>query len=628
MRATEAISHNELPGTVKHMPRTELTRRQMLGLALTSPLLAAIPNVRATQRVKSSSLDLRSIINSPSAVVPTGGSVDVSGIKLERQWKGQLCRSRLTNRGRRAVRIKEVVLFDLALPFPPETSLYGEGFQMLSQTGGTLGKQIDLGNYTDAKHYKMPIPDGARCFYGMMTLSPPGVANHLLSFTSCRRFVGQFYFRPSSLQVVLDTEGLELKPGEEWDLEEFMFRSGANGEQLLEQLAGRLAENHAPLRFKKPPAGWCSWYCFGPRVTATQVLENLDFIAKNIPGLKYIQIDDGYQPAMGDWLETGSAFGGNVQGVLKEIRNRGFEPAIWVAPFIAEEKSHIFEQHSDWFVKDAEGRPLPSNRVTFGGWRRGPWYALDGTHPDARKHVEMVFRTMRQEWGCTYFKLDANFWGAIHGGFFNDPRATRVEAYRRGMSAILRGAGDGFILGCNHPIWPSLGLIHGSRSSNDIKRTWDRIETTARQNLSRNWQNERLWWNDPDAVVLTGDLSEDEFRFHATAIYASGGMILSGDDLTKISTERLGMLKRLLPATGVAARFEDESMQVGMMELEDARAMAIFNWKNDRQSISIRLSEPFYITDFWSGESLGRQHGVFAIKDMPAHSARLLVCKR
>jgi len=196
------------------------------------------------------------------------------------------------------------------------------------------------------------------------------------------------------------------------------------------------------------------------------------------------------------------------------------------------------------------------------------------------------------------------------------------------MSAILRGAGDGFILGCNHPIWPSLGLIHGSRSSNDIKRSWDRIETTARQNLSRNWQNGRLWWNDPDAVVLTGELSEDEFRFHATSIYASGGMILSGDDLTKISTERLGMLKRLLPATGVAARFEDESMQVGMMELEDARAIAIFNWKNNLQSISIRLPEPSYITDFWSGISLGRQHGVFAIKDMPAHSARLLVCKR
>ena len=46
-----------------------------------------------------------------------------------------------------------------------------------------------------------------------------------------------------------------------------------------------------------------------------------------------------------------------------------------------------------------------------------------------------------------------------------------------------------FILGCNHPIWASLGLIHGSRSSNDIKRTWDRFKRPPVQNLKRNWQN-------------------------------------------------------------------------------------------------------------------------------------------
>ena len=47
---------------------------------------------------------------------------------------------------------------------------------------------------------------------------------------------------------------------------------------------------------------------------------------------------------MGDWLETGAAFGGNVQGVLRKIRERGFEPAIWVAPFVAEEKSHVLAE--------------------------------------------------------------------------------------------------------------------------------------------------------------------------------------------------------------------------------------------------------------------------------------------
>jgi alpha-galactosidase len=560
-----------------------------------------------------------------AAVSPFAAALDsvIDGVKLTQRWRGRVCESQLMNQTTQTKRIPEVVLLDLQLSYPPSTRLYGEGFQMLSQTGGTLSQPTDLGNYTDAKHYKLPAPEGAKVLYGMMMLSPSPSDNHLFAFTSCRRFAGQFYLNGRSLKVVVDTENRELRPGETWQLESFMRDSGTDREQLLEKLAAQLVANHPPLRFPKPPAGWCSWYCFGPRVTSQQVLDNLDYIAKHTPGLRYVQVDDGYQPAMGDWLETGAAFGGNVQGVLKQIRQRGFEPAIWVAPFVAEEKSHVFQQHSDWFVTDSGGQPLRSDRVTFGGWRRGPWYVLDGTHPQVQQHFENVFRTMRRDWGCTYFKLDANFWGAIHGGQFHDPRATRIEAYRRGMKAILRGAEDSFILGCNHPIWPSLGLIHGSRSSNDIKRTWERIETTARQNLSRNWQNGRLWWNDPDAVVLTGDLPDNEFQFHATAIYASGGMILSGDDLTKIGDAKLAMLRKLQPPAGVAARFEDDSFRVGRIDLSRQRqVVALFNWDDALQTTSFSVASHTRITDFWNGTQVAEPR-----IDLPPRSARLLICE-
>ena len=87
----------------------------------------------------------------------------------------------------------------------------------------------------------------------------------------------------------------------------------------------------------------------------------------------------------------------------------------------------------------------------------------------------------------------------------------------------------------------------------------------------RNWQNGRLWWNDPDAIVLTGELSEDEFRFHATVIFASGGMILSGDDLTTITPARLAMLKKLQPPTGKAARFADARLEIGEVDLDPRR---------------------------------------------------------
>ena len=594
------------------------SRREVLKAALASPIVAAVSHFTPAQN-RSNPLS-----QATGKVVVLGDPDAAKKVQLVKRWRGPVCHSQLINHSSRPIPVKEVVLFDLPLTHPPETKFYGEGFQMLSQTGGTLGQPVNYSQYTDSRHYKLPEPAGARVFYGMITMSPPAGGHVLYAFTSCRRFAGQFYLRPASLQVVIDTEGREIRPGETWTLDEFTARSGPDRELLLAGLARRLAINHPPILGKTPPTGWCSWYFFGPRVTAQNVRDNLNFIAMNAPGLKYIQIDDGYQPAMGDWLETGAAFGGNVQGVLKEIRARGFEPAIWVAPFVAEEKSHLFAQHPDWFVKDAEGKPLRSDRVTFGGWRHGPWYALDGTHPEAQQHLEKVFRTMRREWGCTYFKLDANFWGAIHGGYFHDPRATRIEAYRRGMEAVRRGAGNGFILGCNHPLWPSLGLIHGSRSSNDIKRTWDRIKSTARQNLSRNWQNGRLWWNDPDAICLMGDLTPNEILFHATAIYATGGMLLSGDDLTKIAPDRLVMLQQLLPPSGVAAKFDDDSLRVGRVSLADAQMICLFNWNDGPESFRFRLPRLSRVTNYWTAEDVGRRRGWFTVNDVAPHTAILL----
>ena len=588
-----------------------MKRREFLGLA-------ALPLAQVLNR--------QPLGASRGSVVGVDGR-EVEGIDLVREWNGPFCQSRVINRSRQPIRIKEIVLFDVELSMPSTTALYGEGFQMLTQTGGTIAAPVDFSQYTDARHYRIPEREGARAFFGLLTLTPPGEETTLLAFTSCARFSGKFVLRAINtthrLAAVIDAEGVELAPGEAWPLEELMVTSGRARGRLLNDVGDRLAMHHPPLKTAQPPTGWCSWYCFGPRVTAQQVLDNLDAIAKNFPALKYVQIDDGYQSAMGDWLTTGAAFGGNIRTVLDEIRRRGFEPAIWVAPFVAEAESTIFRQHPDWFIKDSESQPLRSDRVTFGGWRRGPWYALDGTRPEVQDHFEQLFKTMRESWGCTYFKLDANFWGAMHGGRFHDPRATRVEAYRRGMQAIVRGAGSAFLLGCNHPIWPSIGVVHGSRSSNDIKRSWDRVMTTARQNLSRNWQNGRLWWNDPDAVVLAGELNDAECRFHATAIYASGGMLLSGDDLTAIPPERADMLRTLLPPTGVAAEFDDATLQVGYMRIPGARMACLFNWDDEPRVCRVDIGSPSMVTDVWTRESLGRRDGVLSI-EMPPRSARLL----
>lgn len=572
------------------------------------------------------------------AFAPDGTELPRS-LVLERRWSGPVCESMLENRGKLPVKVGSIVLSEFRHGLAEATPIYGEGFTMLSQTGGTLGKPSDEGFLTDRTHYRIPEPGARTTVYGMMTLRPSADRAALIGFTSCKRFAGRISFDKETLSISLDAEGLVLEPGAKWSLEPLRVDEGPDRNTLLDSLASDLARQHPPI-FQQPVAtGWCSWYCFGPSVNATQIRGNLEWAKQHFPSLRYIQIDDGYQPWMGDWLETGKSFGGDIRSVLKEIRALDFEPAIWLAPFVASPQSKLFQQHPDWFIKDAEGKPLASDQVTFGGWRLGPWYALDGTHPDALRWLENTFRTMREDWGCTYFKLDANFWGTMHGGHFHDPSATRVEAYRRGMEAIRRGAGDTFILGCNHPIWPSLGLIHGSRSSMDIKRDWEHIAKTGRENLLRSWQNGRLWWNDPDALCLNnkvlvdvpdaagkfhpiGQATDDELLFHATLLHATGGMVLTGDDMRTYGDVEKARLAELCPPSGKAMRFDSEDFTIGRSE--DGKSVALLNWSNEPRDFTVPLSHPAKIREVWTGKDFGLKSGEVRTEKVPARSGRLL----
>ncbi|HEV8542055.1 MAG TPA: alpha-galactosidase [Verrucomicrobiae bacterium] len=584
----------------------------------------------------------------PNGQVVASAGVDATKVKLQRRWNGDLCQFSLDNTGAVPVKIHEVILADLEHGLPPTSPVYGEGFQMLSQTAGTLAEPKDVGGYTDRGHYRLPESPGLWTVYGLLMLSPAQSERLLLGFASCRRFNGKFQFNTNRLQVVIETEDLELGPGQSWQLEDLVVSSGPNRDLLLDHLATAIQRNHLRLPHDPEPTGWCSWYCFGPRVTAKNITDNLEWIAHNLPALRYIQIDDGYQPWMGDWLATGKAFGGGVQGVLRDVREHGFQPALWVAPFIASEQSQLFQENPDWFVKDGAGHPLRSDRVGFGGWRLGPWYALDGTHPEAQRWLESLFRTMRQDWGCTYFKLDATYWGTLPGGHRYDRNATRIEAYRRGMEAIRRGAGDALLMGCNHPIWPSLGLVHASRSSLDIGRKWSSFTGTGRENLLRGWQNGRLWWNDPDCVVLhdndskdimdaggklttSGKVPDNEYQFHATLIYATGGMLLSGDDLTRITPRRAEMLKKLVPPSGICARFEDENFTVGITPLGkgekgEKRMFSLLNWSDTPAKRKINLPGRSRLLDYWTGEDLGVHAGQYEFTLAP-RSGRLLLAQ-
>lgn len=571
-----------------------------------------------------------------------GAAADPKTLVLERSWRDGSCFSRLTNRSGAPVTIQEIVIATGPHAFGADTALYGESFQMLSQTVGTVGHPRNLA-YSEKDHYKLPEVPGAATVRSFALLSPAGAARHLVGFASCRRFTGEIRLFPAKIEVVLDGEGRELAPGATWELEEMVHFSGDDREALLDRLAARIAVNHPRLAFPKIPTGWCSWYYYGKNLKEADIIANLDAIAPDRAhgiNLEYIQIDDGYQPAHGDWLDANpKGFPSGIKALCQQIKDRGFQPAIWVAPFIAEPDSRLLKEHPDWFVKGSDGAPLPADKVTFKGWNHGPWYMLDATIPEVRAHLEKVFHTMREEWGVTYFKLDANFWGAVHGSRYRDPAATRIENYRRGMTAILRGAGaDSFILGCNAPMWPSLGVVHGMRVTGDIKRDWKKFSGCARELFYRNWQHSRLWINDPDCLCASkrirsnaqplAAVTDDEVRFHATAIVASGAMMLNGDDYTGLTPAQKDVVRRALPPTNRPARFASEDFREGRAELPDGRTLIfVFNWDDTPREHTIRLAAPHQLADFWTDEKLGTKAGL-QLPALPPHSARLIVARK
>ena len=574
-----------------------------------------------------------------NAVVRTICEADAALLRLD----GRACESRmavtLTNTGIRPVAVRDVALLTATLPAEAaHVSLYAEGYSMLSQYAGTLGSPECITPYSDALHYRMPQTEGCHTVYNLLLLEL-GTGDWLLfGYASCRRFRGEFRLCGTRIEAALACEDITLQPGETWTLEDLVVQRGPDREVLLDTLSQRIAEHHPRLPVAEVPTGWCSWYCYGPEVTEEDIYENLDAIAATMPGLRYVQIDDGYQAFMGDWLYPGDSFSSDISGLCKAIRERGLEPAIWLAPFIAEANSRLFRTHPEWFIMDDEGNPLCSDRVTFGGWNHGPWYMLDCTHPGAYAYVVKVVTVMREQWGCYYFKLDATMWGALPFGRRYKSSATSIEAYRLGMQAVLEGAGpDGFLLGGNSPMWGSLGAVHAMRVTGDIVRNWSVIRSVARECFHRNWQHGRLWVNDPDCVVLENQMEEtlvpeekaltcvtpDEFSFHAAYIAASGGMVLSGDRIGQLSAQSRGILCKLIQNRGTAVRFEGGDFTLGRAETADSQIVSLFNWDNEPKDVSFDLDRPCQVFDFFTDEPYGLQEGTFLTRNMPPHSGRV-----
>lgn len=213
---------------------------------------------------------------------------------------------------------------------------------------------------------------------------------------------------------------------------------------------------------------WCSWYSFYADITEPALHKVIDDLA----GLAFdvVQVDDGWQRHVGDW-EPNDGFPSGMPALAERIRGAGLRPGLWLAPFLAHERSRLFRGHPDWMLRDEVGAPVSA------GWNwDGRVHAVDVTHPDALGHVVDVLRTA-VGWGFDYLKLDFVYAGALPGVRHTD--VERHVAYRRAIQALRDAVGDDvLLLACGAPVVPSLGVFDAIRIGPDVAESWENAEVT------------------------------------------------------------------------------------------------------------------------------------------------------
>jgi alpha-galactosidase len=299
------------------------------------------------------------------------------------------------------------------------------------------------------------------------------------------------------------------------------------------------------------PAGWCSWYYYYQHISEDSILLNLNAAARELKeaGLRYIQIDDGYQIAAGDW-DANAKFPHGHRWLVDRIHEKGLLAGLWVAPFAIAESSSIYAEHRDWLLKDA-GDTL--KQFFAKDWWGGRIFSLDPTRHDVQLWLENLFYKITNTWDYDYVKIDFLYFPGEGGKYSH--AVSPPQAYQMGLQAIRRGVGsDRFILGSGAPIGPSIGFVDGMRIGTDIYAGWGGITAGASAAANRWFYHRSVWYNDPDCLVVREPLTLDQARIWAAVVALSGQMNMLSDKLTGLSADRLDLLRMTLPSYGQPAR--------------------------------------------------------------------------
>ncbi|TFG11316.1 MAG: alpha-galactosidase [Promethearchaeota archaeon] len=350
------------------------------------------------------------------------------------------------------------------------------------------------------------------------------------------------------------------------------FKPANLGYYGLIEYAKRVMGYIEETRITEVPVGWCSWYYYYTKINEEEMIKNFKFFDENkdILPIDFIQLDDGYQEAIGDYNITNEKFPNGLAPLFSQINNANFRGGIWTGPFFAVKNSKVFQNHPDWFLKKRGSNKLLKALYNWGAFE----YSLDMTNPEVLDHIKNLFtdllyalqdKNKREKPLIDFFKIDFIYSAIPLVGDYKNKSFTRAQILHRAVKMVREAIGEeSFLLGCGAPLGPCVGLVDAMRIGTDTAPYWKLVDSLGEKFafsapslkrgllpiLYRSFMHKYFWINDPDCLMIrrtNTKLSQDEINLQITLFGLSGGQILISDDMSQLTKEEINDAKLVIP---------------------------------------------------------------------------------
>lgn len=431
-----------------------------------------------------------------------------------------------------------------------------------------------------------------------------------------------------------------LEPGKEISTDWFVIGTcDLHDSSSIDPYLDAVASAHAISKLHEPPVGWCSWYYYYQNISESKIASNIEVIdrIKESTPIKLIQIDDGFEQQVGDWLEFNEKFPNGFTNLVEKIKKKGCIAGVWLAPFIVHPRSRLAKEHQEWLLRRRDGKCTRAGFV----WN-SLGYALDLTVPAALEYVRLVIKTAVEEWGFQYLKLDFLYAAALDCEYADNTK-TRAQVLRAGMLAVREAAGDDVtLLGCGAPLGSMLGIVDIMRIGADVGGHWKpdffnlgflfnrephmpSAENSIHNIITRAWSHNKWWVNDPDCLLVreVSGLTLDEVQTLASVITMTGGSVLLSDDMQQLAADRLRIAQAIIPPINQRARVMDW-MNPGTpvrMRLDlngvvgEWNLISYSNWQDVTVTVSLSAEDygienaDYFVNSFWKEKSWYAENG-------------------